>query len=52
MVDPHRHVFKGEIQPEELPMYDASWIHFVLIATDDWPVRRHVETSCCLQHGR
>lgn len=46
VVDPHSRVFKGEIQPkEQLALSPASWIHFVLIPTDDWPITAN-ETSC------
>lgn len=46
VVDPHSPVFKGEIQQkEQLVMYDASWIHSVLIPIDNGPIITN-ETSC------
>lgn len=45
-VNPHRRVFKGGVRTkEQLAMRDTSWIHFVLIPTDDWPIIAN-KTSC------
>lgn len=36
---------KKSNQKEQVVMYDASWIHFVLISMDDWLIIAN-ETSC------